>query len=116
MKELVSYGGELTPAIVTANKSKMVILLDNGHASKTPGKRSPDESLKEYEFNRDVVNRIAKGLDKLNIKYHIIVPEIDNDIALSTRAARVNQYCSKYGKDNCFLISVHANAAGNGSN
>lgn len=95
-----------------------VILLDNGHASTTPGKRSPimedGSQLLEYEFNRDIVNRIAKRLDKIGIKYHILVPEIDNDISLSNRANRANKYCKEYGTDNCIFISVHANAAGNG--
>lgn len=96
----------------------MVILLDNGHASSTPGKHSPKISggirFYEYAFNRTIVNKIASELDKLGIKYHIIVPENKNDIALSVRAARANEYAAKYGKNNCFLISVHANAFGNG--
>lgn len=105
--------GKLEPAICTV--SKKVILLDNGHSSQTPGKRSPDESFREYEFNRDIVKRIALELDKLKIQYHIITPEVDYDVPLSTRASRVNDFCRKYGKENCLLISVHANAAGNGS-
>ena len=96
----------------------MVMLLDNGHASTTSGKRSPvwedGYQFFEYEFNRDIVARIAKELDKLGIKYHIITPEVDKDIKLSERAKRVNAYCNEYGKNNCFLISVHANASGKG--
>lgn len=96
-----------------------VILLDNGHARKTPGKRSPlfsdGSRFYEYEFSRDIVRRIAKELDRLNIKYHILVPEVDEDIALSTRANRANNYCNKYGRNNCVFISIHANAAGSGS-
>lgn len=94
--------------------NNMVILLDNGHAKSTPGKRSPDSSFFEYEFNRDIVKRIAKKLDLLGIKYHILVPEVDQDIALSTRAARANNYARQYGASNCLLVSVHANAAGMG--
>lgn len=93
----------------------MVILLDNGHAKNTPGKRSPDETFFEYEFTRDIVKRIAKKLDVLGIKYHILVPEDTVDVGLSTRALRANQYCAKYGAKNCLFISIHANAAGNGS-
>jgi N-acetylmuramoyl-L-alanine amidase len=94
------------------------VLLDNGHAKSTPGKRSPKlpngERFYEWEFNRDVVSRIASGLDKLGIKYHILVPETDKDIALSERARRANEYCEKYGTKNCLFISVHSNALGNG--
>ncbi len=107
---------ELNPATVTGYK--FWVLLDNGHAKSTPGKRSPvfedGKQFFEYEFARDIVNRISKELEKLNISYKIVTPEVDKDIALSTRANRVNRYCQKLGKNNCLLVSVHANASGNG--
>lgn len=115
-KNLVSNGGELNPAVITA--SKFWILLDNGHAKSTPGKRSPKfpdgRQFFEYEFSRDIVKRISEELKKLNINYKIVTPEVDTDIALTTRANRVNRYCEKLGKNNCLLISIHANAAGMG--
>lgn len=115
-KLLVSNGGELEPAIVTA--SKFWVLLDNGHAKSTPGKRSPlfedGKQFFEYEFARDIVKRISNELQKLNINYKIVTPEVDYDVPLTTRANRVNRYCSKLGKNNCLLISIHANAAGMG--
>ena len=96
-----------------------VILLDNGHAKSTPGKRSPvakdGYQLFEYEFNRDIVKRIAEKLEELGVKYHILVPEVEEDIALSKRAERANKYCDEYGASNCFFISVHVNAAGMGT-
>lgn len=115
-KLLVSNGGELEPAIVTT--SKFWVLLDNGHAKSTPGKRSPlfedGKQFFEYEFARDIVKRISNELQKLNINYKIVTPEVDYDVPLTTRANRVNRYCSKLGKNNCLLISIHANAAGMG--
>lgn len=93
------------------------ILLDNGHASSTPGKRQLLEDgsyFFEYEFNRDIVQRIAYKLDNLGIPYDILVPEVDTDVSLSARAARANSCCSKYGTGKCFLISVHSNAFGDG--
>lgn len=96
-----------------------IILLDNGHASTTPGKRSPKledgSQFFEYEFNRDIVRRIAEKLNDLGVSYKILVPEIDDDIKLTERARRANIICNEYGKENCIFISVHANAAGNGS-
>lgn len=93
-----------------------VVLLDNGHARSTPGKRSPKwedgTRFYEYEFSRDVVKRISEKLKELNIRYEIITPEVDYDVPLTTRAKRANVFCDKYGKDNCLFISVHANAAG----
>ena len=94
------------------------VLLDNGHAKSTAGKCSPvfpdGSRFYEWEFNRDVVKRIAKGLDKLGIKYHILVPETNEDIGLTLRANRANEYCKKYGTKNCMFISVHSNAFGDG--
>lgn len=95
--------------------SKLVVLLDNGHASCTPGKRSPDGQLREYEFNRDVVKRISEKLNAIGITNYIITPEVDIDVALSRRAERANEYCKEYGADKCLFISVHVNAAGNGT-
>ena len=101
-------------------KRNLVVLLDNGHASSTSGKRSPrfDDGSRffEYEFNRDVVSRLAKLLDAERIHYEIITPEKDFDVALSTRAARANTFCSQYGAANCLFISVHSNAYGDGTN
>ena len=93
------------------------ILLDNGHAKSTPGKRMKLENGRffyEYEFNRDVVKRIADSLDELHIPYEILVPELEKDISLTDRAARANSFCTKYGKDKCLFISVHSNACGDG--
>lgn len=98
---------------------KIVVLIDNGHAKSTPGKRSPKfpdgTQFFEYEFNRDIVRRITKKLDRIGIKYEVLVPEVDNDISLTSRAARANKFCDQYGVNNCVFISVHANAAGDGS-
>ena len=97
---------------------KMIILLDNGHAKSTPGKRSPKmedgTQFFEYEFNRDIVRRICDGLNLERIEYRVLVPEIEDDIKLSVRAARANNYCNEFGAENCLLISVHANAGSNG--
>lgn len=93
---------------------KPIVMLDNGHGKETAGKRSPvwkdGAQLFEYEFNRDIVRRIAKQLSAEGIEYRIIVPE-ENDISLSERARRANEiYDQANGK--AFLLSVHANAGG----
>ena len=96
------------------SKKDIMIILDNGHGKETPGKRSPKwkdgSQLFEYEFNRDIVNRIAEKLQKLNISHFILVPE-EKDISLTERANRANKINKQY-KNKCFLISIHANAGG----
>lgn len=91
------------------------ILLDNGHGEDTPGKRSPvwpdGSCLREYEFARDIVRRIFDGLHAKGVVAEIVVHE-RSDVPLYVRANRVNATCEVTGKDNCLLVSVHANAGG----
>lgn len=97
----------------TINKD-ITVILDAGHGIETPGKRSPKwpdgSQLLEYEFNRDIVNRIAEDLERSGIKCVILVPE-KNDISLSERVKRANKIWKNTGKK-CFGISIHANAGG----
>lgn len=98
------------------NKAKkdIMVILDNGHGFNCAGKRSPKwedgTQLFEYEFNRDIVNRIAEKLQKLNISHFILVPE-EKDISLTERVNRANKINKQY-RNKCFLISIHANAGG----
>ena len=92
------------------NKKDYIILLDNGHGENTPGKKSPDGSLKEYAYTREIVQRIYSSLKDLGYNPYILVPET-NDIPLSTRVKRANQLCSANNKK-ALLVSVHCNAAG----
>lgn len=92
--------------------SKYVIILDNGHGVNTPGKCSPDKTLREYAYAREIVRRIAEFFKKTkSYTVEILVPET-TDIGLSIRAQRANAIYSKYrGKAKVVLISVHCNAA-----
>lgn len=89
------------------------IILDNGHGIDTLGKCSPDDRLREYAYTRLIVRRIYAALTARGYNVHILVPE-DVDIGLDLRCARANALCDRYGKQNCLLVSVHVNAAGNG--
>ena len=89
--------------------------LDNGHGIQTKGKRSPvyeengeDVQFFEYEFNRDIVNRIAVALREKGVQFFITVPEVDVDDFLQERVARANAKKSDLPK---IFVSVHANAA-----
>lgn len=91
----------------------MRVLIDPGHGIDTPGKRSPDGKFREYLWNRQVADLLGARLVAMGIDASPIVTET-NDIPLSTRVQRVNRICSKIGASNVILISIHANAAGNG--
>lgn len=95
-------------------KKNRIVILDNGHGINTPGKCSPDKSLKEYKWNREFVDKLIPLLENEGYTVFKIVTE-DKDISLSERANRANKIITKYGAGNCVFISVHVNAAGNGN-
>ena len=92
----------------------MLILIDPGHGIDTPGKRSPDGKFLEYLWNRQIADLLLDRLMIMGIDASLVVTET-NDISLSTRVQRVNKVCSKVGASNVILLSIHSNAAGDGS-
>lgn len=103
---------EPTPTPATQHIARYMWCLDNGHGSKTAGKRSPvfpdGRQLKEYEFNRDIVKRMMTKLDALGVQYYNVVPEVDVDNFLEGRVYRANIYKSDLPK---IFVSIHSNAA-----
>ena len=73
----------------------MKILIDNGHGLNTPGKRSPDGTLIEATYTRDIARRIVIELQDRGYDSELLVPE-DDDIPLSERVRRVNEICLTY--------------------
>ena len=92
----------------------MLILIDPGHGIDTPGKRSPDGKFLEYLWNRQIADLLLDRFIIMGIDASLVVTET-NDISLSTRVQRVNRICSKVGASNVILLSIHSNAAGDGS-
>ena len=107
----------------------MKILIDNGHGHNTPGKRSPDGKVREANYTREIARKIVADLQDRGYDAQLLVPE-DHDIPLSERVERVNKICLTYkpscptrsgispattGHPNIILVSIHVNAAGNGS-
>ena len=91
----------------------MKILIDNGHGQSTPGKRSPDGRFLEFQFNRTIAKQIVDDLRDRGYDAELLVPE-DDDVPLKDRCKRVNDIVAREGKQNVILISIHANAFGNG--
>ena len=111
----------------------MLILIDNGHGLMTPGKRSPDGKFLEYAYTREIATRIVADLTDRGYNAQLLVPETE-DSPLSERVRRINAACisqqsspaphqssparpgiSPTGHPNVILISIHVNAAGNGT-
>ena len=90
----------------------------------TPGKRSPDHSLLEFWYSRQIIKRIEEKLDELKILHWNTHPEegwcsstYNTDSKdLQLRVKRVNAKYAECVKDGLtpILLSVHVNAAGNG--
>ena len=86
----------------------MKIAIDCGHTESTAGKRSPDSSLLEYEFNRDVGKRLEAHLKRNGFETLLIAPTGKD--SLSARCKKANDWKAD------LFISIHANAYGNGWN
>ena len=91
----------------------MKILIDPGHGLSTPGKRSPDGRFLEAQFNREISRNIVFELKDRGYDAELLVNE-DADISLKERVSRANAHTSLHGKDLVIIISIHANAFGNG--
>lgn len=87
--------------------------LDAGHGWQTEGKRSPKlpsgYQLIEYEFNRDIVERIIEQLSALGIAYMRTMPQHGKyGNALVERVRSANSHPTDLPK---IFVSVHGNAA-----
>ena len=92
----------------------MKIFIDNGHGLMTAGKRSPDGQFREAFYNREIAKRVVADLVDRGYDAELLVPE-DDDVSLEERVRRVNTACFLLGKANVILVSIHVNAAGDGS-
>lgn len=91
----------------------MKVLIDNGHGENTSGKCSPDKRLMEWAYTREIADMVVTGLLKRGIDAERIVRE-NMDVSLSERCQRANDLYRDTGKQ-AILVSIHCNAAGNGS-
>lgn len=87
----------------------MIVLIDNGHGRNTPGKRSPDNTLLEWQWTREEAKLLASTLVHRGIGAKLLVPE-DSDIYLPIRADRCNDFCALVDDEEVILISLHCDA------
>ena len=87
----------------------MKIMIDAGHGPETPGKRTPDGRMKEFEFNQAVTLLVKKELEETG---HVVILSNNGqrDISLQERTSLANKL-----KVQAF-ISIHANAFGSSWN
>lgn len=83
--------------------SQIYIAIDNGHGKNTPGKRVPDDSMREWEFNYATAKYLRDELIYNNFKI-LMVSDTSEDTPLKTRTDKANN--AKVD----FFVSIHANA------
>lgn len=83
----------------------MTIILDAGHGPDTPGKRSPDGSLREFHFNKNVAQLAKEILVSRGMKV-LISHDGTKDVPLKERTALANKVNAT------LFVSIHANAFG----
>lgn len=93
--------------------SDYLICIDSGHGTNVPGKRSPDSSLLEWEWTREIKYRIINEIEKQNIAECFDVNPETTEPGLTVRANRANAAWEKHDKKGIY-VSIHVNAAGNG--
>ena len=93
--------------------TKTLCLIDNGHGRDCAGKRSPDGKLREWAYTRDVAKEVSDRLYKAGYRVKLVTPET-TDVPLAERVRRVNE-ATRQNSGDAILISIHLNAAGDGS-
>ncbi|WP_219639064.1 N-acetylmuramoyl-L-alanine amidase [Cohnella sp. CFH 77786] len=90
----------------------MKVAIDAGHGPDTPGKRCPDDSMREFQFNSVVARYVRDGLSGY-IGVETIFTHADDgsrDVPLKERTDKANAWKADV------LVSIHANAMGEGWN
>jgi len=94
------------------------IILGTAHLKSTPGKCSPDKKFFEYKYSREVCKAVKAILEDSGYKVFIDIedddlPNTNQSKELCLRCKVVNDLQKVY--KNCIYVSIHVNAAGNGS-
>ena len=93
------------------------IILGTAHLKSTPGKCSPDKKFYEYKYSREICQAVKAIL--VDMGYTVFIDIEDDDLKVSQsqelclRCKTVNDLQKVY--KNCIYISIHVNAAGNGT-
>lgn len=94
------------------------IILGTAHLKSTPGKCSPDKKFYEYKYSREICQAVKVALEDLGHTVFIDIededlPNVNQSKELCLRCKIVNDLQKIY--KNCIYISIHVNAAGNGT-
>lgn len=97
----------------------LYLYLDAGHGLNTPGKRCPDDSMREFHFNHAIASKLMSKLANYDgVKCFPVYDTTGKvDTPLAERARKANQLYNQHKKTGVALyLSLHANAYGTGWN
>ena len=83
------------------------VVLDPGHGAETAGKRSPDGTYLEHEFNLDIARRVQAHLERHGVKA-VLTRSDEHDVSLQARVKTSNNAAPD------LFVSLHSNASGTG--
>ena len=102
------------------NQKKLTVILGTAHGKNVAGKRSPDGKFQEWQYSREIVNRLRKELaeqDEL-VDVFVDIPcavvPYPQQAELTRRVRYVNQLCAHRNTERCIYVSIHVDAASSG--
>lgn len=104
-------------------KEEIIVMLGTAHLDEILGKCSPDKSLRECVYSRQIVADVKAKLESCGYKVFVDYEPLNKSDKmtgsgtlqsreLEYRVRVVNSLCAKYGKEKCLYVSIHVNAAG----
>ena len=99
---------------------KLTVILGTAHGKNVAGKRSPDGKFQEWQYSREIVERLreelAKRDDLVDVFVDIPAAEVPlpQQAELTRRVRYVNQLCAHRHTERCIYVSIHVDAASSG--
>lgn len=101
-------------------KKKLTVILGTAHGKNVAGKRSPDGKFQEWQYSREIVERLRAELaeqDEL-VDVFVDIPAAEvplpQQAELTRRVRYVNQLCAHRHTERCIYVSIHVDAASSG--
>ena len=102
------------------DKKKLTVILGTAHGKNVAGKRSPDGKFQEWQYSREIVERLREELAKRDdlVDVFVDIPAaevpIPQQAELTRRVRYVNQLCAHRHTERCIYVSIHVDAASSG--
>lgn len=102
------------------DKKKLTVILGTAHGKNVAGKRSPDGKFQEWEYSREIVERLREELAKRDDLVDVFVDlpaaevPLPQQAELTRRVRYVNQLCAHRHTERCIYVSIHVDAASSG--